>query len=47
MQISQHYGISLNKITVIPNGWDHFRNIKMDFSILENLQNYKMDFILH
>ena len=42
MQISQHYGISLNKITVIPNGWDHFRNIKMDFSILENtpkLQN--------
>lgn len=42
MQISQHYGISVDKITVIPNGWDHFRNIKMDFSILENtpkLQN--------
>ena len=41
-QISQNYKVPIEKISVIPNGWDHFSSINEDFSIIEQnpeLQN--------
>lgn len=32
-QIEENYKVSKNKITVIPNGWEHFKNIKEDNEI--------------
>lgn len=32
-QIAENYKISQDKITVIPNGWDHFKNVKEDNEI--------------
>lgn len=41
-QLAQNYKVPIEKISVIPNGWDHFSSINEDFSIIEQnpeLQN--------
>ncbi|WP_147635207.1 glycosyltransferase family 4 protein [Treponema pectinovorum] len=34
-QIAEVYNVDKNEISVVPNGWDHFKNIDEDKSILE------------
>ncbi len=43
-QIINTYKISKNKIYVIPNGWDHFKEIQSDDSIIKNNQKLQEDF---
>lgn len=35
-QISQTYKIPPERITVVPNGWDHFKSIEVDMSVFED-----------
>lgn len=43
-QISQIYKINSDKISVIPNGWDHFKSINADFSIFDANPFLQRDF---
>lgn len=47
-QISEIYKISEEKIHVIPNGWEHFKSVEPDYSILEknNLKEKEFYFTL-
>lgn len=40
-QIIDTYHVQADKITVIPNGWDHFANITPDNSIFDNFSDLK------
>lgn len=42
-QISTTYRIPEDKITVIPNGWDHFKNITPDTSIFERFPQLQIN----
>lgn len=43
-QICDWYKISAAKITVIPNGWEHFKQVESDFSILASNNLTENDF---
>lgn len=43
-QIAKTYKIDPDKIAVIPNGWDHFKNIQPDNSILEKSNLHEKSF---
>ena len=43
-QICSTYKVSPNKIYVIPNGWDHFKEIQPDDSIIKNNPKLQNDF---
>ena len=43
-QIAKTYKINPEKITVIPNGWDHFKNIQADESIFNEHTELKNSF---
>ncbi len=40
-QISRTYKVSPDLITVVPNGWDHFKDIKADESVFESFPQLK------
>lgn len=40
-QICKNYKISESKVSVIPNGWDHFKSVKIDKSIFEKFNILK------
>lgn len=43
-QIIETYKVDSKKITVIPNGWDHFKEIQPDDSIIKNNPKLQNDF---
>lgn len=43
-QIASTYKIKEETISVIPNGWEHFKNVKEDYSILEKNPLLKKEF---
>jgi glycosyltransferase involved in cell wall biosynthesis len=43
-QIAQTYKINPDRITVICNGWDHFKNISADYSILNDFPDLSKPF---
>jgi glycosyltransferase involved in cell wall biosynthesis len=40
-QISKHFNVPSNRISVINNGWDHFKHISSDYSIFRNFPQLK------
>lgn len=43
-QIIKVYNVNKNNIFVIPNGWEHFKNIKEDYSIFDKFPILKNNF---